>query len=227
MTTSMETTRTGIPAIPSYPMPTGAELPPQVVPWQPDAGRAVLLVHDMQRYFLEPFPPDASPTVDLLTNVRALRDECHRLGIPVVYTAQPGGMSPQDRGLLLDFWGPGMAAVPEHRAIVDAVTPGPVDVVLTKWRYSAFHRTPLREVLHRHGRDQLVVCGVYAHMGCLMSAMDAFSHDVQPFLVADAVADLTPEYHRLALDLAARRCAATPTTAEVLADLRRAAHPGS
>lgn len=181
----------------------------------------------MQRYFLAPFPERVAPTVDLLRNVRELRDECTRQGVPVVYTAQPGSMSQQDRGLLADFWGQGMSAAPEHRAIVDELAPDVADTVLTKWRYSAFHRTPLLDLLRSWGRDQLLVCGVYAHMGCLVSALDAFSHDIQPFLVADAVADLTVAYHRLALTLAAERCAATPLTAAVLSDLdsrRRSFH---
>ena len=34
---------------------------------------------------------------------------------------------------------------PDVVAIVDELTPAPGDEVLTKWRYSAFHRTGLRE----------------------------------------------------------------------------------
>jgi isochorismate hydrolase len=66
------------------------------------------------------------------------------------------------------------------------------------------------------GRDQLIVCGVYAHVGVLMSAVEAFTNDIQPFLVADAVADFSAEYHRLAIRYAAERCAMAVTTKEVL-----------
>ncbi|MER0578093.1 isochorismatase family protein, partial [Pseudomonas aeruginosa] len=66
------------------------------------------------------------------------------------------------------------------------------------------------------GRDQLVLCGVYAHVGVLISTVDAYSNDIQPFLVADAIADFSEAHHRMALEYAASRCAMVVTTDEVL-----------
>ena len=63
---------------------------------------------------------------------------------------------------------------------------GPDDIRVTKWRYSGFQRTDLRQLLAHHGRDQLIVIGVYAHMGCMISATEAFMSDVAPFFVVDA-----------------------------------------
>jgi bifunctional isochorismate lyase/aryl carrier protein len=91
--------------------------------------------------------------------------------------------------------------------------------VLTKWRYSAFQRTPLEEALRRLGRDQLLVTGVYASIGCALTAADAFMRDVQPFFVADAVADFTRERHDAAVMFVAERCASPMTTTQVLAAL--------
>ncbi|MGC3664062.1 isochorismatase family protein, partial [Pseudomonas aeruginosa] len=66
------------------------------------------------------------------------------------------------------------------------------------------------------GRDLLVLCGVYAHVGVLISSVDAYSNDNQPFLVADAIADFSEAHHRMALEYAACRCAMVVTTDEVL-----------
>jgi bifunctional isochorismate lyase/aryl carrier protein len=99
---------------------------------------------------------------------------------------------------------------------VPELTPRSGHTVLTKWRYNAFIRTPLAERMQAWGRDQLVVTGVYAHIGCLLTASHAFMHDVQPFLVADAVADFSRQDHVMALDYAARRCAAIVRTDEAL-----------
>lgn len=211
-----------ISALAPYPMPTEPSLPANQVDWRADPERAVLLLHDMQSYFLEPFPRNASPFTELMANARRLRDCAASRGMPVVYSAQPGGMDREQRGLLHDFWGPGMSRQDSDIRIVDDLRPAPGDVVLTKWRYSAFVRSELRELFQRSGRDQLILCGVYAHVGCLITAVDAFSMDIQPFFVADAVADFSADYHRLALDYAAQRCAAVVSAGQVLAMLTAA-----
>lgn len=206
---------TGIPAIPAYPLPAQGDLPPAVVPWKADPDRLVLLVHDMQRYFLKPFPTDLRR--ELVANTAQVRARCAELGVPVAYTAQPGGMSDQQRGLLKDFWGPGMRTSAEDRQVVDELAPAPEDWLLTKWRYSAFFRTDLLQRMRAAGRDQLAVAGVYAHVGVLATAVDAFTHDIQPFLLADATADFTHDYHRSALTYAAERCARVTTVKELFA----------
>lgn len=40
----------------------------------------------------------------------------------------------------------------------------------------------------------------------LATAIDAFSHDIQVFLAADAVADFTLRQHEFALEYVAQRC---------------------
>ncbi|MNJ60933.1 putative isochorismatase [compost metagenome] len=65
------------------------------------------------------------------------------------------------------------------------------------------------------GRDQLIICGVYAHVGVLFTAVEAFTNDIQTFLVADAVSDFSEKYHRMALEYAAQRCAVVCTTEDV------------
>nr|CEL13101.1 Isochorismatase of siderophore biosynthesis [Kibdelosporangium sp. MJ126-NF4]CTQ98788.1 Isochorismatase (EC 3.3.2.1) of siderophore biosynthesis [Kibdelosporangium sp. MJ126-NF4] len=211
--------------IPAYRMPSVDDVPRAAVPWRPRPDRAVVLVHDMQRYFLRPFPWGQSPLTELVANTAKLVAAARAAGVPVLYTAQPGGMSRHDRGLLHDFWGPGMGVAEADRGIVDEVAPAPGDTVLTKWRYSAFHRSDLEERLRRAERDQLVVCGVYAHVGCLMTACDAFARDIQPFFVTDAVADFSFQHHVMALAYAAGRCAVPLSTVDTLAEL--AAHPAA
>jgi isochorismate hydrolase len=60
-----------------------------------------------------------------------------------------------------------------------------------------------------------------------MTVSDAFAHDIEAFLVADAVADFTQEHHRMALSYAAHRCAVALTTADVIDCLTGGAHPPS
>ncbi|WP_025849983.1 isochorismatase family protein [Paenibacillus ehimensis] len=209
-----------LPAITPYPMPTASDLPANRVNWTPDPKRAVLLIHDMQQYFVDAFTAGASPVIELLENIRALRSACHELGIPVVYSAQPGGQTLEQRGLLQDFWGPGIDDGPYQKQIVKELLPDERDIVLTKWRYSAFQKTDFRAKLTQLGRDQLIVCGIYAHIGCLMTSCEAFMQEVEPFFVADAVADFSLEKHRLAITYAAERCAVVMTTERLVKALR-------
>ena len=192
------------------------------VNWRVDPARSALLVHDMQRYFVRAFElerdgqplPGAQINI-AIANIRRLLDAAHAANIPVYYTAQPPRQHPTDRRLLTDFWGDGLQD-DENARILDELAPTEADTVLTKWRYSAFVRSPLEEQLKDLGRDQLIIGGIYAHIGCLTTALEAFMRDIQPFVVADALADFTAEEHRMACEYASGRCARVLNTAEAL-----------
>lgn len=209
-----------LPSIAPYALPVASELPATRVAWTPRPARAALLIHDMQRYFVDAFPADADPIAGVIEHIALLRSFCDTAGIPVFYTAQPVRQDPTQRGLQADFWGPGMQLDPEHRAIVDRLAPKPSDTVLTKWRYSAFQRSDFAERLLAAGRTQLIVTGVFAHIGCLATTYEAFVRDVQPFLVGDAVADFSREKHDMALALTAGCCARVMTTLNTIEALR-------
>lgn len=186
--------------------------------WKVDAERAVLLVHDMQAYFLKSFPPEQQPVVDLVENAGRLRDTCAARGVPVVYTMQPGDMTVEQRGLLADFWGPGMRAIEDDRKVVEGrpnsrrrhsqevalqrIHPdGPAAVHAGQRPRPADHLRRLhpRRLPHDSGGSLL--------------------HDIQPFLVANATADFSADYHRMALTYAAERIGSVLSTDAVLADL--------
>lgn len=166
-----------LPSIAPYPLPTTTELPANRVDWHLDPSRAALLVHDMQEYFVDAFGPDSPLMSEVVANIDHIRTVASAAGIPVYYTAQPPNQDPADRGLLTDFWGPGLGDDGRER-IVDALEPGPTDTVLTKWRYDAFARSDFAELLEQQGRDQLIITGVYAHIGCLATATSAFMRDI-------------------------------------------------
>ncbi|CDI94780.1 phenazine biosynthesis protein PhzD [Pseudomonas aeruginosa PA38182] len=85
-----------------------------------------------------------------MANAARLRRWCVEQGVQIAYTAQPGSMTEEQRGLLKDFWGPGMRASPADREVVEELAPGPDDWLLTKWRYSAFFHSA-----GRHWRSRM------------------------------------------------------------------------
>lgn len=206
-----------IPALSSYSLPLAAGFPVNKVDWSVDSKRVVLLIHDMQEYFVAFYGQNSPLIAQVQANIAALRDWCDANGIPVVYTAQPTDQSPNDRALLNDMWGPGLTvADPDLQQVVPELKPRPDDTVLAKWRYSAFYRSKLQELMSDWGRDQLLICGIYAHIGCLTTALDAFMCDIQPFMVGDAVADFSAEEHLMALKYVAGRCGKVVDTAGLI-----------
>ncbi|UTH74254.1 isochorismatase family protein [Chromobacterium sp. IIBBL 290-4] len=205
-----------IPSLDAYALPQAADFPANKTDWRLEPSRAVLLIHDMQRYFLAFYGPDSALAKQLIARIADLRQWADRHGVPVVYTAQPTEQSAQDRALLNDMWGPGLTrAEPAQQAVTPELAPREGDIVLDKWRYSAFQRSDLQERMQAWGRDQLLICGVYAHIGCMMTAADAFMRDIQAFLVGDAVADFSEEEHRMALRYVATRCGKVISHAEL------------
>ena len=70
------------------------------------------------------------------------------------------------------------------------------------------------------GRDQLIITGVYAHIGCMTTALEAFMQDIQPFLAIDGVADFSLEEHEMAVRHVSQRCGVSLTCAQIQDSLK-------
>jgi trans-2,3-dihydro-3-hydroxyanthranilic acid synthase len=202
-----------IPQIENYQLRSADLSVINIVKWRQENERSILLVHDMQQYFLDLYP--LALRRELVENCKNLLCYAREHNIPVVYTAQRGDMSEKERGLLLDIWGKGMSSQSEHTVITEELAPEKEEAVLAKWRYSAFHATTLHDIFLEHHRDQMIICGVFAHIGVLTSAIDAYSRDIEVFLVQDAIADFSKQAHFQALKNAAECCAKVLPTQEV------------
>jgi ureidoacrylate peracid hydrolase len=82
------------------------------------------------------------------------------------------------------------------------VQPQPDEIVLTKTRYSAFVGTPLRQVLHGAGIDELVLTGTQTDVCILTTALDGVQEGFKVNVVSDCVASPRQQLHEAALEIA-------------------------
>lgn len=223
--TSRQTTRTPSPnalrkgQIKPYPLPDAECLNLNKVDWALEANDAVLLVHDMQQYWLD-FFLDASP---LLSAVQQLVGAARSAKVPIVYTRGERPKHQAERALGLDMWGPGLAhpsITSQDVAITASLTPHPDDFVIDKVRVSAFYETPLPALLAKLGRKQLWICGVFAHHGVMVSSIEAFMRNYKVQLIADAVGDYSEEDHWMALRYIAQTCGQIQMKVQALSALQ-------
>ncbi len=185
-------------SIQPYPMPGAACLELNKVKWPLVADDAVLLVHDMQNYWLDFFVERAP----LMRAVQALVEAVRASDMPIIYTRGERPRHASERALGVQMWGLGLAhpdITDENVAIDSGLAPTPQDFVIYKLRVNAFFGTDLAAILQKIGRRHLIICGVFAHHGVMMTSAEAFMRNYQVHLVADAVTDYNEPDHWMAL----------------------------
>ncbi len=81
-----------------------------------------------------------------------------------------------------------------------AVQPSANDILLRKYRRSAFVGTNLVDLLRKMHVETLVVSGVAAHVCVESTVRDAIEHDFFVVVPADCIGDATPELVQRACD---------------------------
>jgi bifunctional isochorismate lyase/aryl carrier protein len=158
--------------------------------------RAVLLVLDMQEYFLREgshaFVPSAPA---ILPNIQRLVGDFYAHDRLVVFTRHVN--TDEDAGLMSRWWRDVIRADSPDSAISLLLdTSG--SIVLQKSQYDAFYKTTLEETLRDRGVEQVVVTGVMTHLCCETTARSAFVHGFEVFFCVDGTATYLEEAHRSA-----------------------------
>lgn len=201
-----------------YDLPDESFLKMNKVQWRIDPNDAVLLVHDMQNYWVR-FYRDPQP---LVSRVKRLRDLCESLNIPIFYTGSERTHNLAERGLGLQVWGPGIGGgkpTDEDLAITSELNPLDHHYMIAKPRHSAFFKTDLQDILLKMNRRQIILCGVFAHHGVLVTAVEAYMRNYKNFLVIDAVADYGKAEHEMGIKYVAEMCGQLTMTAQVEREL--------
>lgn len=195
-------------------------------PLQLDSARTVLLVIDMQRYFVRPNYPFSQLMEALVhgstagyfervekrvvPNVRRLLDGFRRRQMPVFFTAT-GCCRPDGRDLtrwLKDFDQLGLAVLGKRVwppagdpswEVDESVAPLQHEVVLNKTSSSPLSSARLDQTLHNLGIDSLVVTGLTTDVCVTQTARETADRGFQVVVAEDACTTLSEEMHRGAL----------------------------
>lgn len=190
------------------------------IQWNLDADRIVLLVHDMQNYWVDLYV-DRAP---LVANISSLVSTFRSARLPVFFCRGERAKSRFERGLGLTVWGDGLNAAhvtDRDCEIIDVLAPRADEYLIHKPRHSAFFDTELEPTLRKMNRDQVIVCGVFAHHGVMVSCIDGYMRNFQMTMVADALGDYSEPEHRMALQYVAQMCGSVSTRQHVADALQR------
>jgi nicotinamidase-related amidase len=191
-----------------------------------------LLVVDMQNDFVREGAPQEVPDArKIVPTIRRLLGAFRGAGRPVFYTRFVAGprrtlmwaWSPECDDRTRSCW-PGVRrryrAVEGERegpAVVDELAPRSGDVVIDKYGYSGFFRTPLADALRAHHVEQVVVTGTVTQICVEDTVRGGFHEGFEMVVVRDAVASFDPELHRATLRNLEMKFAVVTTAEEVVA----------
>jgi len=83
--------------------------------------------------------------------------------------------------------------------VIAEIAPRPDELVIRKWRYSAFDGTPLDQVLRSRGIQTVLLCGTTTSVCVESAARDAFAHDYYTVVATDCVSDIRRDWHEASL----------------------------
>ena len=139
--------------------------------------------------------------------LQKLIETCHGKGIPVIYTTGTGRADKWDAGSWAwkskrrqeETLAPIDTNGVDGNDIVDAIEPGPRDIVVRKQKPSGFAGTPLASYLQLLGCDSVIVTGTTTS-GCVRATvLDAFSLNFRVTVVEDGCFDRAQANHAINL----------------------------
>jgi ureidoacrylate peracid hydrolase len=180
-----------------------------------DPGHAALVVIDMQNDFcahgglVDKGGRDVSTVQEMARHLPALIESARNAGALIIFVRSV--YTTDDNRYLSDVWleqaarkqGGGYAQTPVCRDgswegdYYGDVRPLPSDIVVTKHRYNAFHKTDLDTILRANGIRTIVVTGVSTNVCIESTVREGFMNDYYIVLVRDGTAAYSNEEHEM------------------------------
>jgi nicotinamidase-related amidase len=160
-----------------------------------------VVVIDMQRDFLDPGAPIATPGgLDLIPRINCLTARARALGMPVIFTQEMHRQDKSDFGIELEFEPPHCLEGTPGMELAEPLDVLPGDYrILNKRRYDAFLGTDLETLLRARRIENLIVTGVCTDICVASTVQHARNLDFRCYVVRDCVAGTSTERHEAAL----------------------------
>jgi ureidoacrylate peracid hydrolase len=184
-----------------------------------DRRRAALVVVDVQNDFVE--SQTSACAAEILPRLKQMLTAARKVGVKIVYTQ--AFVSDQTSS---DVWRSGLSKRPHGAAfcrqgsrgseIHSEVTPLAGDIVIPKYRYSAFIGTNLEVILRAHEVKSLIFTGLATNVCVESSVRDAYQRDYWTVMVSDCTAASAPDLHHASLRSIERNFGLVATSGEIL-----------
>jgi len=161
--------------------------------WDATIERSVLIITDMQNYFLSLDSHALIPSArDIIPNIRKLADLFRENNRPVIFTKH---VNTKENAASMVYWWKDLIrnGDPSSEIIEDLILPG--DTIVSKNQYDAFHETGLEAFLKEKNVLYPVICGVMANLCCETTTRSAFVRGFRPVMPVDATAAYNREFH--------------------------------
>ncbi len=158
-----------------------------------DKDNAVLLVTDMQNYFIEPESHAYIPSVKaIIPNIKLLINTSIKFNIPIIFTQHINNK--QNAGMMNSWWNDiitesnPLSKINEEIYIKNSL-------LIKKSQYDSFHKTELEKTLIELNKTQIIICGVMTNLCCETTVRAAFVRGFKTFLPIDATATYNYDFH--------------------------------
>lgn len=155
---------------------------------------ALIIIDMLNDFTLEGAPLEVPENRRIIPAIKREIERARRAGKPVIYLCD--SHAPDDREFEKFGWPPHAVTGKSGSQVVDEIKPEDGDTIIKKSTYSGFYGTDLDETLKALGIGGVRMTGCLTHICILFISYEIVLRDIEVTVVADAVADVSPELHQ-------------------------------
>ncbi len=166
-------------------------------PFELNLKKAVLLVLDMQDYFVNEESHAYVPSsLNIISSIQEISKVIQGMGNKVIFSRHID--TENESSTMNRWWKDNIKQDNDQSKIVHMLNKQALEII-EKSQYSAFYETELETILKENEIEQVIITGVMTNLCCETTARDAFMRGFEVFFVIDATATYTEELHLGAL----------------------------